>query len=515
MNARGKLVGDMGGPLGDDYMVEDEGHKGKRGATPYPAEELAVPLDTCHRWPPPSWPSLPVGAKVASLRDEPAPRKKLTTTGRQSTEPGWHNLSNALGKVQQFATYELSVPLGSWLVDPSAFESGNTGVLQLPAGMTLFETSSSYKWGQLVNGPSADGRYGVQSSTSGWKTTPLHGQELAVPLETLLYLHQVAALERRIDTLNTQLKEKYACNIKLMTEAMSMSTALEKEQSDLKKANDRIRKIAQGERLMLDAAGEHDYGSNLPSPADLVQRIESIQEQMFVDLIHHALGNDSNTWLVNQDAAEHIKIPREFVMQVLVETVHECYRRVHECVSRRTEHIKRLKKEIVGAAQPGRLAHEVELFERNALHEGYKEIFVEVCPESDSDQTELARKLFHELAECISVSKVSPRVPTALLDATMATYTDIVTTLLMLFLECEIQPSTTLKFLGNFGSREPWDPDKHNKESFDPSYEGDDKLVKESTQVQVVIPRLFWKKNDGDSITDYFETKASFVIRDT
>ncbi|CAN0410958.1 unnamed protein product [Ectocarpus sp. 12 AP-2014] len=70
-----------------------------------------------------------------------------------------------------------------------------------------------------------------------------------------------------------------------------------KKKSECERAEERISNIVQGERLMLSSAGEHDYGSNLPSPADLVQRIASIQDQLVVDLVAEALGDPCNTWL--------------------------------------------------------------------------------------------------------------------------------------------------------------------------------------------------------------------------
>ncbi|CAM9368463.1 unnamed protein product [Ectocarpus sp. 8 AP-2014] len=169
--------------------------------------------------------------------------------------------------------------------------------------------------------------------------------------------------------------------------------------------------------------------------------------------------------------------------------------------------------EFAGAANDSCLAEKVAHFKRSAFHKGYKEMLAEVCSTCPIDQSELARDVFHGLAACVSVSKISPNGPTALFGTTQAAYEDIAKTLLLTFLECEVQRSAPLKFLGNFESREAWNPSEHHTDTFDPSYEGD-KLVEENTQVQVVIPRLFWEKKmaDDDSVSRFFEIQASFVI---
>ncbi|CAN0275096.1 unnamed protein product, partial [Ectocarpus sp. 13 AM-2016] len=342
-------------------------------------------------------------------------------------------------------------------VEPSNFEVGHQTYAQLPADTRVAVGSADDVQGTLVNGPTAHGTYKIYASQFS-AVFDLHGTELAVPLKTRLHHHQMVGLQQDIASLRTRVgeqdayiselkrkemasaaaltKQKSECEMvnkrisnldqgakqaifslqtqvgeqdayisELKRKEMTTAAALKKQKSECKRAQERISKIVQGERLMLSSAGEHDYGSTLPSPADLVQRIASIQDQLFVDWVAEALSDPGNTWLI------------------------------------------------------------------------------------------------------------SPNGPTALFGTTQAAYEDIIKTLLFTFLECEVQRSAPLKFSENFGSREAWNPSEHHKDTFDPSYEGD-KLVEGNTQVQVVLPRLFWEKRmaDDDSVSRFFETKASFVI---
>ncbi|CBJ48744.1 hypothetical protein Esi_0047_0010 [Ectocarpus siliculosus] len=347
---------------------------------------------------------------------------------------GRYLITQADGKCWKLPLYSLMAPLSSWWVGPSAFDGAGQPYPKLPEGMTVLARSPDdlMELVTLMNGPAADGTYQVHSPA--WdKIYHLSGKILAVSLETRLHLHQMDAMKQDIysfkaqvggqdasisdlrrkemttaaaftkqksecerakelvSKMQTQVREKGAYISELKRKEMTTAAALMKKKSECERAEERISKIVQGERLMLSSAGEHDYGSNLPSPADLVQRIASIQDQLFVDWVAEALGDPCNTWLV--------------------------------------------------------------------------------------------------------------------------AYEDIVKALLLTFLECEVQRSAPLKFSEKFGSREAWNPSEHHKDTFDPSYEGD-KLVEGNTQVQVVIPRLFWEKKmaDDDSISRYFETQASFVV---
>ncbi|CAM9242606.1 unnamed protein product [Ectocarpus fasciculatus] len=374
--------------------------------------------------------------------------------GRPPSAHGFSYVIRADGKEWEVALNRLVEPLTSWWVEPSDFEGGHQAYAQLPADTRFALGSSDDLKGTLVNGPTADGTYKVYVSKQAFN---LHGTKLAIPVETRLHLRQLATFRQEIYSLRThvggqdayisELKrkelttaaalttqkseceraeeriskieqgaEKAICSLKIQVgdrdayiselkrKATTTAAALTKQKSECEKAEERISKIVQGEKLMLSSAGEHDYGSNLPSPADLVQRIASIQDQLFVDWVAEALGDPSNTWLI------------------------------------------------------------------------------------------------------------SPNGPAALFDTTQAAYEGIVKTLLLTFLECEVQRSTPLKFSDNFGSKEAWNSDDHHKDTFDPSYEGD-KLVEGRTRVQVVIPRLFWeKKMVDDSVSTFFETQASFVI---
>ncbi|CAM9701654.1 unnamed protein product [Ectocarpus sp. 8 AP-2014] len=330
--------------------------------------------------------------------------------------------------------------------------------------------------------------------------------------QTIVLLRkQLEEKESQISELKTLEEERDSNITELKRKETNTAIALAKKNTELEKAEERISKIAHGGRLMLSSAGEHDYGSDLPSPADLVKRIKSIQDQQIADWVAEALEDPSQTWLVSQDASEAIERPKKFVLQVLVETVRECYRRVHDCVSRRTDQMTKAMGEFVGVAHDGRLAEEVAHFKRNAFHKGYKEMFADVCPVSPTDQTKLAQDIFRGLAECRAISNESPMGPTALFVKTQAFYEDIVKTLLLTFLECEVQQSGPLKFSEEFAKIEAWNPEDHFRESVDPSYVGD-KPVEGSTQVQVVIPRLFSEKKVGDTVSKTFQTKALFVF---
>ncbi|CAM9900403.1 unnamed protein product, partial [Ectocarpus sp. 12 AP-2014] len=148
------------------------------------------------------------------------------------------------------------------------------------------------------------------------KVFDVHGTELAVPLKTRLHLHQMVGLQQdivslrtRVDeqdayiselkrkemasaaaltkqkseceraneriskldqgakqamfSLKTQVGEQDAYISELKRKEMTTAAALTKQKSECKRAQERISKIVQGERLMLSSAGEHDYGSNL------------------------------------------------------------------------------------------------------------------------------------------------------------------------------------------------------------------------------------------------------------
>lgn len=288
----------------------------------------------------------------------------------------------------------------------------------------------------------------------------------------------------------------------------STSAELEKQKSDCEKAVERIGKITQGKKLILNAVNEHDYSSKFPSPTKLLGKIKYIEQQSFLTWVAEAVGSANETWMVIEGAAEAVESPTSFVRQVLVETVQECYRRIQMSVSSRTK----LLRDFVGAAD-SHLADDIAIFERSAFLKGYKTIFADVCPESLSSdcQTKLALEVLVGLPGCVSVSEKSPDAPKALFDSTQAAYEEIVTSLLMTFLECELSPSAPMKFSDKFACKETWNPVEHSSETFDPSGEGE-QLVPEKTPVQVVIPRVFWEKEENGEKKQVFETKASFVI---
>ncbi|CAN0107294.1 unnamed protein product [Ectocarpus sp. 6 AP-2014] len=305
---------------------------------------------------------------------------------------GRYFTTQADGKCRKSPLHSLMAPLSSWRVGPFAFDGAGQSYPKLLEGMTVVVRSPEdlVEVATLMDGPAADGTYQVHFPT--WdKIYHLSGEILAVSLETRLHLHQMDAMKQEISSLKAQVREQDAYISELKRKEMTTAAALIKKKGECERAEERISKVVLGERVMLSSAGEHDYGSNLPSPADLVQRIASIQDQLFVDWVAEALGDPYNTWLV--------------------------------------------------------------------------------------------------------------------------AYEDIVKALLLTFLECEVQRSAPLKFSEKFGSREAWNPSEHHKDTFDPSYEGD-KLVEGNTQVQVVIPRLFWEKKmaDDDSFSRFFETQASFVV---
>ncbi|CAN0356635.1 unnamed protein product [Ectocarpus fasciculatus] len=560
----------MDGPPTPDqgYLVAYKNQQGV-ATEEHHFEELAVPLDFW--WTPPSWPVLPAGTTMIFL-SEITSRRPLMTTMNKRPAPGfcWVTCEEREAHV---AANRLVEPLHSWWPEPPAFEGGYETDAPCPADMRVKLGHADDLKGTLMNGPTADGMYHVHVSKKS-KKYYLHGTQLAVPVQTRRHLHQMEALKQAICSLENKVKEdgsqmkskgddsqiselqrkestttadaltkqKSDCEREIestnkkfedakqsivslqfqVTEKDSQirelkrkesttADALTKKESECERANERIRRIAQGERLMLSSAGEHDYSSNLPSPADLQQRIESIQDQHFVEWIAEAMGS-RGTWLVSQDASDAIEHPRNFVLQVLVETACECHRRVHECISTRRGLLTKIMGDFVGAAHDGRLAEEVEHFKRNSFHKGYKEMFADVCPVSPIDQSKLARDVFDRLTACMFASKKSPDDPTALFVATQAAYENVVKTLLLTFLECEVQQSGPLKFSSEeFANRGAWNPNYHFKETFDPSYEGG-RPVEGITPVQVVIPRLFWEKKDGEITSRKFETKASFVI---
>ncbi|CAN0007011.1 unnamed protein product [Ectocarpus sp. 4 AP-2014] len=205
--------------------------------------------------------------------------------------------------------------------------------------MTVLVRSTEDLVVTLINGPTADGTYQVHCPAWG-ETLHLSRVVLAVSLETRLHLHEMDAMKQDIYSFKAQVrgqnaytndlkrkemttaaaftKQKSECErakgreskikaqvreqgayiSELKRKEMTTAATLMKMKSESERAEERISKIVQGERLMLSSAGEHDYGSNLPSPADLVQRIASIQDQLFVYWVAEALGDPCNTWLV-------------------------------------------------------------------------------------------------------------------------------------------------------------------------------------------------------------------------
>lgn len=336
--------------------------------------------------------------------------------------------------------------------------------------------------------------------------------------------HEAIELKKKVQTfseVNAQLEKQITESVK----------KLAKQEHEFEKAKERIaidikNKVAQGDRLMLSATGVHDYASRLSSPSKLVNSIEFIEDQTFANWIRVALEEhleDSDIpWLASEDAAKAVGDPRNHVLQVLVETVRECHRRVCVCVSKKTEQIQTYMDEILGTKERGTLAGEVARFERSAFHEGYTQMFAALCPDlarRQTDctdlaarQTELAQETFKVLPVCVFLSNVSSDVCDALFNHTRKAYEELVTSLLKLFLECEIRRTDPLEFSNKFACEEVWDPKEHKGDTFDPSYIGG-KLVEGSTMVQVVIPRLFWEKEADGKVTQILGQKASFVIR--
>ncbi|CAN0104482.1 unnamed protein product, partial [Ectocarpus sp. 4 AP-2014] len=253
------------------------------------------------------------------------------------SEYGQYFTTQADGKCWKTPLYSLLAPLSSWWVGSSA-GAGQSYPL-LPEGMTVLVRSTEDWVATLMNGPTGDGTYQVHSPAWG-ETFRLSGKVLAVSLETRLHLHQMDAMKQdiysfkaqvggqdayisdlkrkemttaaalteqksecerakeRVSKITAHVREQVAYINELKGKEMTTASTLVKMKSECERAEERTSKIVQGERLMLSSAGEHDYGSNLPSPADLVQRIASIQDQLFVDWVAEALGDPCNTWLV-------------------------------------------------------------------------------------------------------------------------------------------------------------------------------------------------------------------------